>query len=86
MRTETLSRESEKAPCEARKSVAGRVWAISTGVLLRLWLRRKPFAKAQGSTAKFLLACKAVSSPSFTQLIKLELEVPLEVAGNNNPR
>ena len=35
---------------------------------------------------KSLLLCKAVSSRSFIQLIKLQLEEPLEVSGNTHPR
>jgi hypothetical protein len=39
-----------------------------------------------GETAKFLPVCKAVSSRRFIQLIKLQLEVLLELIGNDHPR
>ena|SRR3989344_3900395 len=41
-------------------------------------------SKGVGATAKFLPLCKAVSSRSFNQLIKLQLEEPLEVGGNTH--
>lgn len=42
--------------------------------------------KRADETAKSLLLCKAVSSRSFNQLIKLQLEEPLEVNSNVHPR
>ena len=48
--------------------------------------RMSLYGNIRGATAKFLSTCKAVSSRNFTQLIKLQLEEPLELVSNGEPR